>query len=74
MVNLLLINIQPKYVAIISIKLQNTIKKLNNTASSMAFIKKALFVNVISVFAKVKGQFLNEENRTKSSQNILKSH
>ena len=74
MVNLLLINIQPKHVAIISIKLQNTIKKLNNTASSMAFIKKALFVNVISVFAKVRGQFLNEENRTKSSQNILKSH
>ena len=43
MANLLLINILPKRVAVISIKLQNTIKKL-----------QALFVNVISVFAKVK--------------------
>ena len=32
--------------AVISIKLQNTIKKLHNTASRIAFIKKALFVNV----------------------------
>ena len=54
MANLLLINILPKRVAVISIKLQNTIKKLHNTASSIAFIKKALFVNVIPVFAKVK--------------------
>ena len=54
MANLLLINILPKRVAVISIKLQNTIKKLHNTASSIAFIKKALFVNVIAVFAKVK--------------------
>ena len=44
------------------------------TASSVAFIKKALFVNVKTVFAKVKGQLLNEENRIKSSQNVLKSH
>ena len=74
MANLVLINILPKHVAVISIKLQNTIKKLHNTASSIAFIKKALFVNVIPVFAKVKGQFLNEENRITSSQGILKSH
>ena len=74
MANLLLINILPKRVAVISIKLQNTIKKLHNTASSIAFIKKALLVNVIPVLAKVKGRFLNEENRIISSQGILKSH
>ena len=30
--------------------------------SSIALTKKALFVNVIPVFSKVKGQSLNEEN------------
>ena len=74
MSNQLTINIIPKRVTIILIKLQNAIKKLHNTAPSIAFIKKASFVNVMSVFAKVKGQFLNEENCTKSSQNILSSH
>ena len=42
MANLLLINILPKRVAVILIKLQNTIKKLHNTASSITFIKKVL--------------------------------
>ena len=72
MANLSYYNILPKRVAVISIKLQNTIKMLHNTA--FAFIKKALFVNVIPAFAKVKGGFLNEENQIKSSGNILKSH
>ena len=74
MSNRLIINILPKCVTIISTKLQNVIKKLHNAASSIAFFKKASFVNVMPVFAKVKGQFLNEENCTKSSQNILSSH
>ena len=47
------------------IKLQNTIKKLHNTASSVAFIKKALFVYIIPVYL---------QKSSKSSQNILKSH
>ena len=50
MANLSYYNILPKRVAVISIKLQNTIKKLHNTA--FAFIKKALFLHVIPVFAK----------------------
>ena len=54
MTNLLLINILPKHVAVISIKLKNTIKKLHNAASSIAFIKKALFVNIIPVLSKFK--------------------
>ena len=71
MANLILINVLPKDAAVILIKLQNTIKKLHNTASSIALLRKFY---VILVFAKVKGQFLNEENRIKSSDNILKSH
>ena len=54
MANLLLINIPPKRVAIILIKLQSTIKKYY-PASSIVFINKALFFDVMSVFAKVKG-------------------
>ena len=46
MTNLLLI-ILPKGIHVMSINLQNTIKKLHNIASSIAFIKKTLFVNVI---------------------------
>ena len=34
-------------VAVIMIKLQNIVKKLHNAASSIVFIYKALFVNVI---------------------------
>ena len=74
MENLLLLNILLKHVAVTSTKLQNTVKKLRSTVSSIALIKKALFVHVLPVFEKVKGQFLNEENRAKSSENILKSH
>ena len=74
MVNLLLINIIPKCVAVISIKLQIYHQKLHNTASSIAFIKKALLVTVTLVFARVKEKFLNAECCIKSSQNILKSH
>ena len=71
MANLLLINILLKGVAVILIKLQNTIKKLRNIASSIVFMKKAL--SMLYLYLQ-KGQFLNEENRIKSSQNILKSH
>ena len=63
--NLLLINVLLKSVPVLSIKLQNTIKGLYNTASTITFIKKALFVNFISVFAKVKGKFSNEKNHAK---------
>ena len=71
MANLLLINILLKGVAVILIKLQNTIKKLCNIASSIVFIKKAL--SMLHLYLQ-KGQFLNEENCVKSSRNILKSH
>ena len=37
-------------------------KKTTQYSISIALTKKALFVNVIPVFSKVKGQSLNEEN------------
>ena len=49
MANLILINVLPKDAAVILIKLQNTIKKLHNTASNIALLRKFY---VILVFAK----------------------
>ena len=58
MANLLLINVLPKRVVIILIKLQSSIKELHNTASSVTFIKKALFVYIIPVYLqKLKDNF-----------------
>ena len=46
---------------------------LFNKLKSLTFFKQSLFHGVISTFAKVKGQFLNERARWKSSEIILKS-
>ena len=54
-------------------KLKSLTSKLQRTASSIAFIEQSLFYGVIPTFAKVKGQFLNERDRWKSSEIILKS-
>ena len=57
MANLLLVIILPRGIPVILINLQNTIKKLHNTASSIAFIKKTLFVNVMLFLQKLKDNF-----------------
>ena len=62
MANLSIINILPNRVADIYIKLKSITSKLNNTSVSIAFIKKALFADVIPKFAIVKGQFVNERD------------
>ena len=54
-------------------KLKSLISKLQRTASSIRFIEQSLFHGVIPTFAKVKGRFLNERDRLKSSEVILKS-
>ena len=62
MADLSIINILPNRVADIYIKLKSITSKLNNTSVSIAFIKKALFADVIPKFAIVKGQFINERD------------
>ena len=54
-------------------KLKSLTSKLQRTASSITFIAQSLFHGVIPTFAKVKGQFLNERDRWKSSEFILRS-
>ena len=53
MANLSIINILPNRVADIYIKLKSITSKLHYTSASIAFIKKALFVDVIPKFVMV---------------------
>ena len=74
MVNLSIIKILPNHVADIYIKLKNITSKFRNTSASIAFIKKALVVDVILKFAIVKGQFINEKDSLTTSRKLMKSH
>ena len=68
---MLLLDIPPRrYITLFS-KLESLTSKLQRIASSIAFIKQSFFHGVISTFSKV--QFLNESDRWKSSEIILKS-
>ena len=74
--NLSIINILSNCVADIYIKVRSITSKLHNTSTSVAFIKKALFLvlDVISNFAMVKGQFVNETDSLTASHKLMKSH
>ena len=68
-------NILPSRVIDTYIKLKSVTSKLQNMSESIAFMKKALHVDVIPKFAIVKGQFINEKNSlTASRRKLIKSH
>ena len=68
-----LLDILPTRYTTLFNKLKSLTSKLQRTASSIGFIEQSLFHGVITKFANVKGQFLNERDRWKSSEIILKS-
>ena len=68
-----LLDILPRRYTTLFNKLKSLTSKLQRTASSIGFIEQSLFHRVIPTFAKVKGQFLNERDKWKSSEIILKS-
>ena len=72
--NLSIINILRNRVADICIKLKSITSKLHNTSASIAFIEKALLVDVKLKFAMVKGQFINEADSLTASRRLMKSH
>ena len=74
MANLSIINILRNGVANIYIKLKSITSKLYNTSVSIEFIKKALFVDVITKFAMVKGQSINETDSLIASRKLMKSY
>ena len=47
---------------------------LQRTASSIAFIKKSLHYNLVPTLAKVQDQFVNNKDKTRSEESILKSN
>ena len=61
------------YMANIHNKLYSVTFKLQKTASSIGFIKKAIYHNVIPQFAQIKGQFLNRLDDTQGSTYLLEA-
>ena len=68
-----LLDILPRQYTTLLNKLKSLTSKLQKTVSSISFIERSLFHGAIPTFAKVKGQFLYEKDRWKSSKVILKS-
>ena len=66
-------HILPPGIATTYSKLQYFTSKLHRTASSIGFIKKALWLRVTPTFAKVKGNFANEKHRYSAVQKILQT-
>ena len=70
---MLSLDILPRRYTTLFNKLKLLTSKLKRTASSIVSIEQSLFHGVIPTFVKVKGQFLNERDRWKSREVILKS-
>ena len=68
MANLFIINVLYGRVATDYIKLKKIIAKLHKSSSSVAFVKKVLFNNLVSMFAKGRGQFVNGKIKTNTNK------
>ena len=64
----------PRDIAVEYFKLKSLSSKIQRTSSSIRFICKAIFQELISTFAKVKGQFINKKDKYKAEKSILRSH
>ena len=56
-------HIFPRRIAVIRTKLKVITSKVQRTASSIGFIEKCLKIGIVPVFARVKGQFLDEKDK-----------
>ena len=74
MANLSIVKLLPKRVAELYKELKNITSKLHRTSGSIGFIKNALHNEVTPKFARVKGNFININDRFKSEKSILLSH
>ena len=61
----------PRHMAVEYYKLKSLSSKIQRTSSSIGFIYKAIFHEVIPTFAKVKGQFVNVKDKYKAEKFIL---
>ena len=64
----------PKRIAVLCNDLYGVLVKLHKSSSSIGFIKKCLYSNVIPKFATLRGQFLSKNERHAAKPNLLISH
>ena len=55
-------------------KLKKTMSKLHKSASSVAFIKKALHNNFTPTFTKIKGRFLYANTKENAEKDRMRGH
>ena len=48
--------------------------KLHKSSSSIGFVKKCLYLNVMPKFATLRGKFLSKNERHATERNLLVSH
>ena len=73
MANTILFDLLSRHIATDYLKLKSIRSKLQRTTSSIVFIKKSLHHNLVPAFAKVRGQFVNNKDKTGAEESILKS-
>ena len=56
----------PRHIVVEYYKLKSFASKTQRTSSSIGFTYKAIYHDVIPIFAKVKGQFLNMKEKYKA--------
>ena len=64
----------PRHIAVEYYKLKSLWNKIERTSSSIGFIYKAIFHEVIPTVVKVNGQFVNMKDKYKAENSILQSH
>ena len=74
MADISFIKLLPRQIAKNYIRLKSVTGKIQRTASSIAFIQKALYYEVRPTFAKVKGQFTNLKYQRSAEKKELLSH
>ena len=74
MADISFIKLLPRQIAKNYIRLKSVTGKIQRTASSIAFIQKALYYEVRPTFPKVKGQFTNLKYQRSAEKKELLSH
>ena len=64
----------PRHVAVYYTKLKSLTRKVQRTAGSIGFVQKSLHHKVVRTFARLKGEFINRNDKLRAEQAILKSH
>ena len=64
----------PRHFTVYYTQLKSLISKIQRSGGSIEFVQKLLYHKVVSIFAKLKGQFINKNEKLRTGQAILKSH